>query len=231
VTLHATVTSETDGNANTVNEGMVVFSIYSGSMRIGTSVTSEAVVNGVASAVYTLPGGTAGGNYSIEVSYTGTADYASSDNSADTTFPALTVVQPPSFTSPQSAIFLTGQADSFEFNTNSYPVAALSISGTLPPGVTFVDNGNGTATLGGAPAATTGVYVVNVSANNGSSPVLTQAFTLTVADALAVTSGAGTTFSVGKAGLFTVTTTTGLPTLTTLSESGHLRRGREAVMS
>ena len=47
-----------------------------------------------------------------------------------------------------------------------------------PAGVTFVDNGNGTATLSGTPAAGTGgVYSITITAANGVSPDATQSFT------------------------------------------------------
>jgi uncharacterized repeat protein (TIGR03803 family) len=91
ITLSALVSSSTGANANQVNEGVVVFSVYDGTSQIGSSVTSGTVVNGTASAAYTLPGGTPIGTYSIHVSFAATADYGYSDNSGDTTFPALTV--------------------------------------------------------------------------------------------------------------------------------------------
>ena len=65
--------------------------------------------------------------------------------------------------------------------TGGYPVAALSETGALPSGVTFVDNGNGTATLSGTPAAGTGgIYPITITATNGVTPDATQTFTLTV---------------------------------------------------
>ena len=92
------------------------------------------------------------------------------------------------------------------------PTAALSESGSLPSGVTFFDNGNGTATLAGTPAAGTGgIYPITITANNGISPAASQSFTLTVDQAPAITSAAATTFTVGSAGTFTVTTS-GIPT-------------------
>ena len=48
--------------------------------------------------------------------------------------------------------------------------------------MTFVDNGNGTATLAGTPAAGTGgTYALTITAANGVLPDATQSFTLTVA--------------------------------------------------
>ena len=47
--------------------------------------------------------------------------------------------------------------------------------------MTFVDNGNGTATLAGTPAAGTGgTYALTITAANGVLPDATQSFTLTV---------------------------------------------------
>jgi hypothetical protein len=66
--------------------------------------------------------------------------------------------------------------------TTGFPTAALSESGALPSGVTFTDNGDGTATLAGTPAAgTAGSYSFTITADNGVSPAATQNFTLKVA--------------------------------------------------
>ena len=80
--------------------------------------------------------------------------------------------------------------------------------------MTFTDNGNGTATLAGTPAVGTGGHLPDHHHRHqrGGSPNATQSFTLTV-DAGARPSPAAphTTFTVGTAGSFTVTTT-GNPT-------------------
>src|SRR5205823_202678 len=74
--------------------------------------------------------------------------------------------------------------------------------------VTFTDNGDGTATLSGTPAANTGgSYAFTITAHNGVGSDATQSFTLTVNQAPAITSAAATTFTVGTPGSFTVTTT------------------------
>ena len=41
----------------------------------------------------------------------------------------------------------------FTVTTAGTPTPAITVTGTLPAGVTFVDNGDGTATLAGTPAA------------------------------------------------------------------------------
>jgi hypothetical protein len=49
-----------------------------------------------------------------------------------------------------------------------YPVPALSESGTLPAGLTFTDNGNGTGAIAGTPApGSSGRYLVTVHAASG----------------------------------------------------------------
>ena len=79
------------------------------------------------------------------------------------------------------------------------PTAALSRDGTLPSGVTFTDNGDGTATLAGTPAAgTNGVYTLSITASNGVAPDASQTFTLTVDAAPAITSADNATFTEGQ---------------------------------
>ena len=136
----------------------------------------------------------------------------------------LTVQVAPGITSADATTFTEGVAGTFTVTSTGLPPAALSESGTLPAGVTFVDNGDGTATLAGTPAAGThGYYPFTINAANGVSPEATQNFTLTVDVAPGITSADATTFSQGISGSFTVTTT-GLPTAS-LTESGALPTG------
>jgi hypothetical protein len=68
--------------------------------------------------------------------------------------------------------------------TTGYPTASVSDGGaSLPNGVTFVDNGDGTATLSGTPdSGTAGSYPFTITASNGVSPDAPQSFTLKVVD-------------------------------------------------
>src|SRR4029077_20570827 len=135
-----------------------------------------------------------------------------------------TVNQAPAITSADTTSFTVGAAGTFTVTTTGFPNAALTESGALPSGVTFVDNGNGTATLAGTPAAGTGgTFALTITAANGVVPDATQNFTLTVNQAPAITSPAETAFAVGIASTFTVTTT-GFPT-SALSETGALPSG------
>jgi hypothetical protein len=93
------------------------------------------------------------------------------------------VNQAPAITSLDNTTFTLGAAGTFKVTTTGTPTAALSETGTLPSGVTFVDNGDGTATLAGTPAAGTAAgspYTLMITANNGVTPNATQTFTLTV---------------------------------------------------
>jgi hypothetical protein len=127
----------------------------------------------------------------------------------------VTIQQPPAITSGNSATFTVGTAGTFTVTTTGSPTAAFTESGSLPSGVTLTDNGNGTATLAGTPAAgSSGSYPITITAANGVSPNASQSFTLTVNPATAapvITSASAATFAAGTAGTFTVTTT-GNPT-------------------
>ncbi|MBV9422122.1 MAG: hypothetical protein JOZ98_04380 [Solirubrobacterales bacterium] len=89
---------------------------------------------------------------------------------------------PPTITSPAGATFVVDRAGSFTITTGSgCQTPSLTESGTLPAGVSFTDNGNGTAILSGIPAAGAGgIYHLTITASNGVSPDATQSFTLIV---------------------------------------------------
>jgi Glycine rich protein/Putative Ig domain len=87
--------------------------------------------------------------------------------------------QPPSITSYDNTTFIAGQPNIFTVTTMGAP--ALSEDGTLPDGVSFTDNGDGTATLSGVPASdAAGTYPLTINASNGVPPDASQSFTLTV---------------------------------------------------
>ncbi len=117
------------------------------------------------------------------------------------------------FTSTTSTTFAAGSAGTFAVTTvGGASVPALTLTGTLPAGVAFTDNGDRTGTLAGTPGATTGgSYPLTFTATISGRPPVTQSFTLTVNQAPAITSGNATTFSLGAPGTFTVATT-GVPT-------------------
>ncbi len=91
----------------------------------------------------------------------------------------IIVQQPPSFTSANNTVFVYGVPNSFTVTTAAFPVASIHESGTLPPWLTFVDNGNGTATLSGTPTLSSGTFALVLTAANVVTSVQ-QNFTLMV---------------------------------------------------
>jgi hypothetical protein len=178
----------------TATPGSQRVSLTGGSIPVGASCSFSVDVIG------TAPG-----------PVTNTTDPVGSANggSGDTASAALMIHEAPSISGPLSSTFITGQAGSVTFTTTAHPMAALSDGGArLPHGVSFVDNGDGTATLSGTPAVGSGgTYRFTVTAGNGVSPDATHDFTLTVDQAPAISSASSATFLTGHATGFTVTST------------------------
>ena len=126
----------------------------------------------------------------------------------------------PTITSANAATSIVGTPFSFTVHTTGAPSPALSFTGSLPTGIAFLDNGNGTATISGTAAAGTGgTFAITITAAS-SAGTTTQSFTLTNAQAPTITSAAAAQFYTGFASTYTVTTT-GSPT-PTIAETGAL---------
>ena len=190
----------------------------SGALPSGVSFTDNG--DGTAALAGT-PGAGTGGVYILTIT---ASNGVSPDASQNFT---LTVNEAPAITSVNHVTFTASSAGTFTVTTHGYPVVTISRTGSLPSGVTFTDNGDGTATLAGVPAfGTGGTYPLTLTAHNSSGPDATQSFTLTVDQAPAITSAGSTGFSVGSLGTFAVTTT-GFPggASMTIGESGALPSG------
>jgi hypothetical protein len=188
--------SETNGTVTVANSGTAI--------NVPVTVPTGTTVSGAAF-------GTAyGGQLSSWVNV-GTTPVVLTENTA------------PAITSASSASSNVGAAFSFTVTTTGEPAPALTETGALPTGLTFKDNGNGTATIAGTPAAGTGgSYPITITATNATGSV-NQSFTLTNDQAPTITSPATAAFSTGVAGTYTVTTT-GYPA-PTITESGTLPSG------
>jgi hypothetical protein len=106
------------------------------------------------------------------------------NESAPSTFVSLGSQQPfvpvaPTITSANNTTFTNGAAGTFTVTATGSPTPTLTATGALPTGVTFVDNGNATATIAGTPS-TSGSYVLTITAHNTATPDATQTFYLTV---------------------------------------------------
>ncbi len=215
----------TSGNSATFTEGSAgTFTVTStgnptaslnetGALPSGVSFTD----NGDGTATLS---GTAAASGSFPITITASNGVGSDATQSFT----LTVDAAPAITSGNSATFTEGSAGSFTVTSTGNPTARLNETGALPSGVSFTDNGDGTATLAGTPdAGSNGVYSLSIKASNGVSPHATQTFTLTVDAAPVFTSPTSTTFTEGQPGSFTPTAS-GRPT-PTITEFGNLPNG------
>jgi hypothetical protein len=133
----------------------------------------------------------------------------------------LAVDAAPAIVSANSTTFTVGAFGTFSVAAHGFPAPTFTESGTLPNGLSFNPS---TGLLSGTPQlGTGGVYPIDLTATNGVGSPATQAFTLVVDAAPAITSANATTFTAGTNGSFTVTAS-GLPS-PTFSESGALPNG------
>jgi|GEM_PF-1049315 len=172
------------------------------------------------------------------LTYTANAGYGGTDslvfrvNDGALDSPSATVTLdvklPPTITSANTATFIPAQANSFNFTATAVPPATFALSAcspALPPSISVTNNGNNTATLAGNPSlGEGGTYVCTLTASNGFGANATQSFTLNLGLPPTFTSAANTTFTVGTAGSFAVTTTA-TPATTSITQSGTLPSG------
>lgn len=155
----------------------------------GTATLSGAAANGTA------------GTYPLSFTATNSSGTITQDFS-------LTIAgTPAAFTSASSATATVGEPFSFAVTATGVPTPVLfATSGTLPPGITFTDDGGGDGTLSGTPT-TSGFYTIVLNAHNGVGTDAVQDFSLAIsgtgtgtapsftADSPPSTTGVGTTYS------------------------------------
>lgn len=207
-----------------------------GALPAGVHLTSS----GTGATLAGTPPATATGTYPITFSATdGTTTVTQSFTLA--VDDPVTIISPPpgggggssgggggssgGITSPSTVTFVVGTTSTFTIRTTGTPTPALTETGALPSGVTFVAGGDGTALLAGDPATGSGgTYPLTITASDGGAePTATQKLTVVVEEKPAFTTGASASFSAGAAGSFTITAS-GSPA-PSLSESGALPAG------
>ena len=133
-----------------------------------------------------------------------------------TVLPAASAPVAPAITSAASAGADEGETGfSFEVTASGSPAPALTATGALPAGVTFVDHGRGAATIAGTPSAGTAAsYPLTITAANGTAPDAVQNFTLTIGvPARPTVTGVSPTMGPEQGGNDVVVTGTGLSSL------------------
>lgn len=182
-----------DGAAQTVSSGTYSNLTLSGSgaksIASGTSVTGNLSIAPSGTATASIGAGlklyvgtlALGGLPQGASSYGATSSAAINKN--DTYFAPtsgyIILYGVPIFTSAASTSLTYGTASTFTVTTDANPaVTSIAKSGVLPTGVSFKDNGDGTATIGGTPNSS-GAFPLNISAVNNYGSA-TQAFALTV---------------------------------------------------
>jgi uncharacterized repeat protein (TIGR01451 family) len=84
----------------------------------------------------------------------------------------------PLFTSSPVTSATMGSSYTYAITTTGTPNAAITATTSLPTGLTFTDNGNGTATISGTPTVS-GVFPIGLHATNSGGPA-DQSYVLTI---------------------------------------------------
>ena len=135
-------------------------------MRFADNKDGTATISGT-------PAKTAAGVYPLTLT-------ARNKNGTATQAFTLTVTRAPALRKIQTIRARVGTALHRTIQATGYPPPALAESGPLPRGLTFTDNGNGTAMIAGTPAAgSRGRYRVTITATNASGTA-TRSFRITV---------------------------------------------------
>jgi alpha-tubulin suppressor-like RCC1 family protein len=166
-------------------------------------ITSTDNGDGTATLAGTATPGTAG-NYPLTI----TADNGDGDPATQAfTLTVTTAASSPAITSGASDTETFGAPFSYAITTTGYPVPKITKSGPLPSGVTFTNNGDGTATIAGSPTrSAVGSYDLTLTASSNAGTVV-QDFKLTITKAPVIKKIPATTAHVGTPLTLTITST------------------------
>lgn len=140
-------------------------------------------------------------------------------------------IRGPEIYTPNTATFTQGAHGQFVVAGAGFSgIASISVKGTLPSGLSLVDNPDGTAILSGTPNGKAKSYPLTLSARSGRQTA-TQTFTLVVAPAAvppAISITSPVTFVRGVSGSYSISTS-GFITTPNISASGTLPTGLSLV--
>ena len=207
--------AQQSGWAATEAAGTVDATVQNGNVTITNSGGAAATIP------VTVPAGSTVNGQAFGQSYGGTLSQWLTLNGGGSQ--TVTESVAPSIISGSAGTSIVGAPFSFVVSATGAPTPALTETGALPGGITFTDNGDGTASIHGTSAGGTGgSYPITITATSSAGST-TQGYTLTNAEAPSITSPNTATFVVGSAGSYSVTTT-GYPAAT-VTESGALPTG------
>jgi Bacterial Ig-like domain (group 3)/Dockerin type I domain len=213
-TLSAMVTSA----VGPVNEGTVTFSVFnSSSVLIGTAVTSGTVSSGVASAVYTVPGNTPVGTYTIVATYNPGADFLTSSSNTHT----LTV------NSATTSVTAGSQTASFSTSNQPVTLSAMVTSAASPVNegtVTFSVFNNSSVLIG--TAVTSGTVSANAASVSYTLPGNSPAGTYTIV----ATYNPGADFLTNSDNTHTLTIDNGKTSVTATNPTANFSTSDQPVM-
>jgi FG-GAP-like repeat/Putative Ig domain/RTX calcium-binding nonapeptide repeat (4 copies) len=175
------------------------FAITGGAPPAGVTLSAAGVLAGT-------PAANAGGTYALTVTATNGVNPPATE-----LFDLYVTSAAPTLTFAPTATFTIGTSGTFLVTATGAPEPAINAIG-VPAGLTFTDNGNGTADLYGTPAAGSGnIYDVTIQATNGVLPSASNILIVNVDQPPAFSSNPTDTFTAGSNGTFDVTAT-GFPT-------------------
>lgn len=182
---------------------------------VSVSGTLPAGIGLLDGALTGVPSAGSGGTYHVTVG----ASNGVSPNASQSL--ELTVNEAPSLSGAAQAHFTVGGAGSYVLSSSGFPAPTLSVTGSLPSGLSFDAQ---TGILSGTPGAGTGgTHSLTFGADNGVGSDASLPVSLIIDEGSLITSASSTTFTVGTAGTFTVTSA-GTPA-PTLSLTGSLPAG------
>ena len=158
-------------DAGPVDEGIVVFEVFDGTMSIGTSQQST-VTNGSASVDYILPAGLSRGAYTISASLQDSADFNPSTDSSG----VLTVYGPALFSGPSASPSVARVGEIVTFSVIANDAFGDSLSYVWMFGDSLTGNG---ATIGHV-YAVPGAYSVSIIISDGRGGTIVEQVNVTV---------------------------------------------------
>ena len=131
----------------------------------------------------------------------------------------------PVVSGPSDVTFAVGTANSFNYTTLAIPApATLTLTGTLPAGISFTDNGDGTGVLAGTAAVGAGgTYSAVVHGDNGVAPGGALPVTIHVTQAPSISGPSSAIFVAGR-NMSVTFSSAGVPT-PTIGMTGTLPTG------